>query len=123
MLEWELAERQKHLISVELFNRVAMAAFAPVREFAERQIRAHGNGTADDWRETIERFTRAIESVTGQSIDSNGTGEPDRTAELAAPAASAVVGRVDGSQNPPPDGAVCGPAVSSQSPPGKPPVV
>jgi hypothetical protein len=72
ILEWELAERQNELMSVELFQRAAASAMTPLRRFAEEQIKEHGNGTADAWNEAIEEFDKEMESVIGQSIDSDG---------------------------------------------------
>lgn len=72
ILEWELAERQKQLISVELFQRVTETAMLPLRRFAEEQIKEHGNGTADAWKEAVEEFAKEIESVIGKSGDDNG---------------------------------------------------
>ena len=74
LLEWELAENEKQLVSVELFRRVMSEAFAEVRKFAERQIKEHGNGTAADWKMVVERFGRLIEGALRKSGDTNGKG-------------------------------------------------
>ena len=66
MLEWELAEKQRQLVSVELFQRIIEEAFVPLRRFAEEQIKEHGNGTADAWAEAVDDFTKGIESVIRQ---------------------------------------------------------
>jgi len=74
LLEWELAERRKQLISVELFRTATEAAFVPLRRFAEQQIKEHGNGTADSWRDAVREFTEAIRDALGESIDTDGAG-------------------------------------------------
>ncbi|NQT37806.1 MAG: hypothetical protein HQ581_09975 [Planctomycetes bacterium] len=81
--ELSLGERQKQIVSVELFQRMSEAAFLPLRRFAEEQIREHGNGTADAWTEAVEQFTREIESVIGQPIDSDGADPATAAAEPA----------------------------------------
>jgi hypothetical protein len=91
MLEWELAERQKQLISVELFQQVTEVAFLPLRRFAEQQIKEHGNGTADAWREAVEEFARKIESVIGKPGDNDG----ERNAETAAEPSGAAATNSD----------------------------
>jgi hypothetical protein len=73
--ELSLAERQKQIVSVELFQRMTEAAFLPLRRFAEEQIREHGNGTADAWAEAVEQFTQEVESVIGQPLNGDGAGE------------------------------------------------
>jgi hypothetical protein len=62
-LERSLAEQEGQLVSVELFQEVMAAAFPHLRRFAEDQIRKHGNGTVDAWREAVDEFTKAIEAV------------------------------------------------------------
>ena len=87
-LEWELAEQQGLLISVELFQRTTAAAFLPLRRFAEEQIKEHGNGTANAWAEAVEEFTKEVEGVVGQSIDGDGEGTVSEAAEPSDPTAS-----------------------------------
>lgn len=118
LLEWDLAERKKQLMSVDLFRTATLAAFANVRAFAERQIKAHGNGTADDWAETIERFERTLDDALGVTSDDDGATAIPLDGGTAAPAAPVDPGRLVGEAHPTSDGTVCGPAVSSQSPPG-----
>jgi phage terminase Nu1 subunit (DNA packaging protein) len=122
--ELDYQERAGELVSVARATHVWVDVVMPeVRQFAERVIRAHGNGTADDWRETCERIDGAIEREF-----SNGDNQ-ERPAILAADENSPVPGPavessgVDGSQDPPADGAVRGPPVSSQPAPSEPPVV
>jgi hypothetical protein len=71
--ELSLAERRKEIISVELFQQMTEAAFLPLRQFAEEQIREHGNGTANAWREAVEQFEREVESVIGRPCDTHRT--------------------------------------------------
>lgn len=71
LLEYELAERRRELISVELLQRATEAAFLPLRKFAEEQIREHGNGTADAWTDAVEEFSRELENVVGIASDSD----------------------------------------------------
>lgn len=86
--EISLAERRGEIVSVELFQRVVEAAFVPLRRFAEEQIKEHGNGTADAWTEAVEQFTREVESVIGQSVDTSGTNPTEAAA--GPPEASAT---------------------------------
>jgi hypothetical protein len=90
LLELDLAERRQQLMSVELFRSVTVQAFGEVRQFAERQIKAHGNGTADDWRQVVERFGRLIESATREAIDTDGAGAVPVAGDATGAAASAV---------------------------------
>ena len=87
--EISLAERQQQLITVELFRRMIDVAFVPLRQFAEEQIREHGNGTADAWAEAVDRFTHEIESVIG--TDTNGMpGTPEDAEPADSPATDAA---------------------------------
>jgi hypothetical protein len=72
ILEWELAERQKELVSVELLQQVMAASFLPLRRFAEEQIKEHGNGTADAWTDAVQEFEKEIERVIGEPGDTDG---------------------------------------------------
>lgn len=81
LLEYELAERRRQLISVELFQAATATAFLPLRKFAEGQIKEHGNGTADTWNEAVEDFAKAIESAIGQPINTDGAGDVSGTTE------------------------------------------
>jgi hypothetical protein len=72
--ELEYQERTGQLISVTRATHVWGDVVMPeVRQFAERVIRAHGNGTAEDWRETCERIDGAIE----REFSDNGKSRPD----------------------------------------------
>ena len=118
LAEVDYHKRVGALMSVELFRRVMVDAFADVRQFAERQILAHGNGTAEDWAETIERFERKIQDVIGQPGDS----DRDRAVSVGSGAAESStadddigVGR---GQHPPADRSLRGKDVPSSTPPG-----
>jgi hypothetical protein len=89
--EITLAERQRQIVSVELFQRMTAAAFVPLRRFAEEQIREHGNGTADAWAEAVEEFEREVEGVIGQSVNVDGANPTEAAvgpAETATPDAA-----------------------------------
>jgi hypothetical protein len=88
MAELDLAERRGQIVSVELFQGVMQAAFVPLRRFAEHQIKEHGNGTADAWREAVELFEREVKGVVGKTSDSDGTSGDAATAEPVDSAAT-----------------------------------
>lgn len=92
LLEYELAERCRELISVELFQRAVGAAFLPLRKFAEEQITEHGNGTADAWADAVEEFSQEIQRVIGQPVDTDREDEP---AEAPKPAGSSASDSTD----------------------------
>lgn len=69
--ELDYQERVGQLISVDRSTHVWADVVMPeVRGFAERVIKAHGNGTADDWAETCARIDTAIE----REFTSDGSG-------------------------------------------------
>lgn len=73
--ELDLAERRGKIVSVDLFQEVMQAAFAPLRRFAEQQIIEHGNGTADAWSEAVDLFEKELIGVIGRARDRD-TSEP-----------------------------------------------
>ena len=80
MLERGLAEQERKLMSVELFQRVTEAAFIPLRRFAEEQIREHGNGTADAWADAVHQFKQEVERVI-KPTNRDGAGAVSPTGE------------------------------------------
>ena len=80
--ELEYQERTGQLISVTRATHVWGDVVMPeVRQFAERVIRAHGNGTAEDWSETCERIDAAItaefDRLEREQQDANGDGDEE----------------------------------------------
>jgi len=98
--ELDYQERVGQLVSVERATHVWGDVVMPeVRGFAERVIKAHGNGTADDWGETCGRIHKAIEreftADGGGNNDKNGSGildAGDSPTDAATPAPDVPVG-------------------------------
>ena len=82
--EVEYQERVGQLISVEQSQRLWADTVMPlVRGFAERVIKAHGNGTAQDWDDTCKQIDEAIERDLASS--NTGNGEADMAGVDAEP--------------------------------------
>jgi hypothetical protein len=78
--------------------------FPEIREFAERVIKAHGNGTADDWSETCERIDAAItaefDRLEREQQDANGDGD-EESPDSRTPDSSDGSQVLDGDDSPP----------------------
>jgi len=111
--ELDYQERAGELVSVARATHVWADVVMPeVRQFAERVIKTHGNGTAEDWQETCERIDGAIEREFSDGDNTSRQEILDADGGPEIPAATpADLDGVGGEEDPPTDGPVCGPPV------------
>jgi len=86
--EDDLATRRGQLVEADVVRECAGRAFAPIRRFAEEQIKQYGGVTQDAWNDAVERFRRELQSIIRERDDSGVRGLSD----TEAPASNHGVG-------------------------------